>query len=149
MTSERRDEGLRIGPRLTIPASELAVETSRSGGPGGQNVNKVETRVTLRYAPATSRVLTPVQRERILDALASRLTGQGELVVHASRFRSQPRNLADARERLAELIRGALAPRKPRRATRPTRASKERRLAEKRRRARRKLDRRRDASEGG
>jgi ribosome-associated protein len=139
---------LRIGPRLTIPGSELGVETSRSGGPGGQNVNKVETKVTLRFKPAASRVLAPAELERLLSGLGGELNSAGELVVHARRFRSQARNLADARERLAERIRAAMAPRKQRRQTRPTRASRERRLGEKRHQARRKRERRPGGEEG-
>jgi ribosome-associated protein len=151
MAGERggRDQDLRIGPRLTIPASEIEVGFSRSGGPGGQNVNKVETKVTLRFAPAASRVLSPAERERLVQALGSRLSAAGELVVHASRFRRQARHLADARERLADWVRDALAPRKKRRATRPTKGSRERRLGAKRRQARRKQERRPGIDEVG
>jgi len=144
MASERsrRDQDLRIGPQLSIPASELEMETSRSGGPGGQNVNKVETKVTLRFRPAASRVLSAEQKERLVRSLQGRLNNAGELVVHASRFRSQARNLEDAHERLAELIRAALAPKRTRRPSRPTRASRERRLGAKRRKGQRKQQRR-------
>ena len=137
-----RGADLRIGPGLEIPAEELGFETTRSGGPGGQNVNKLETRVTLRFDVRGSRSLTEEQRANLLERLAGRINRAGELVVHASRFRSQARNLEDARERTAALIRAALAPRRRRRRTRPTRASKERRLADKRRRGERKRDRR-------
>ena len=140
MASERsrRDQHLRIGPQLSIPSGELEVETSRSGGPGGQNVNKVETKVTLRFRPDTSRVLSPVQKERLIRGLHGRLNNAGELVVHASRFRSQARNLEDACERLAEQVRAALAPKRTRRPSRPTRASRERRLGAKRRQGQQK-----------
>ena len=135
-----RDQDLRIGPRLTIPADELAFETSRSGGPGGQHVNKVETKVTLRWRPGASRVLS--------ERLAARLTRSGDLAVHASRYRSQSRNLEDARERLAGLVRAALAPVRQRKPTRPTRGSKERRLEAKRRRGETKRRRQRGGEEG-
>jgi ribosome-associated protein len=137
-----RGADLRIGPGLEIPADELGFETTRSGGPGGQNVNKVETRVTLRFDVRGSRVLTEEQRACLEQRLCGRMNRAGELVVHSSRYRSQARNLEDARERTADLIRAALAPRRRRRKTRPTRASKERRLTQKRRRGDTKRDRR-------
>ena len=143
-----RDQDLRIGPRLTIPADELAFETSRSGGPGGQHVNKVETKVTLRWRPGASRVLSDRQRALLTERLAARLTRSGDLAVHASRYRSQSRNLEDARERLAGLVRAALAPVRQRKPTRPTRGSKERRLEAKRRRGETKRRRQRGGEEG-
>jgi ribosome-associated protein len=125
-----------------LPHSELQVAYARSGGPGGQRVNKVETKVVLRFSVAQSRALDAAQRAGLLGRLAGRLTSTGELVVHASRFRERGRNEADARARLAAILRAALIPPKARRPTRPTRASKARRVAQKRLRSRAKHERR-------
>lgn len=138
-------EPLRVHSRLVIPPEELEVEFVRSGGPGGQNVNRRATQVILRFDVRRSRALGEARRARIERALPHRLTGAGELVVRSSRHREQRRNLEDARARLARLLAEALRPRRVRRATRPTRAAKERRLAEKRRRSEAKRRR----AEGG
>ncbi|HJP02628.1 MAG TPA: alternative ribosome rescue aminoacyl-tRNA hydrolase ArfB [Planctomycetota bacterium] len=135
-------EPLRVTSRLVIAPEELAVSFSRSGGPGGQNVNKVETRVTLRFHVANSPALSEPQRARALERLGARLTAEGELILSSSRTRQRARNLEDARERLAVLLREATAVRKPRRPTRPTRSSVRRRLEEKKRRSQTKRERR-------
>ncbi len=122
-------------PGLVIPGSELREQASRSGGPGGQHVNKTSTRVTLRWNAAESSALSAAQRARLLERLGRRLTREGEVVVHASDERSRARNRGLARERLADLVRAALAVRRPRRATRPSAGSRERRLDAKQRRA--------------
>ena len=125
--------GLRRG--LVIPAVELVERFSRSSGPGGQGVNTTDSRVELVFEPGTSSALTETQRERIATALAGRLVG-GRITVVASEHRSQLRNRAAARERLADLLRDGLAPPPPsRRATKPTRGSQQRRIEGKKRRA--------------
>ncbi len=104
-------------------------------------MNKASTRVTLRWSIARSAVLSKAQRARLREGLARRITRDGELVVHAGGERSRARNRALARERLASLVRAALAVRRPRRPTAPSPGSRERRLAAKRRRAERKRER--------
>jgi len=125
---------IRIGPQLSIPDEEITFETSRSPGPGGQNVNKVETRVTLLFDVAASPSLTEAQRRRIERHLDTRINREGVLRVTSSRHRSQIANRRAATERFVELLQAALRPRKRRKKTRPTRSSVERRLKEKARR---------------
>jgi len=121
-------ESLAVTARLTLPAEELSMRAVRSGGPGGQNVNKVATAVELRFDIKQSAALSEAQRERILGQLASRLVGDGVLLVRATEHREQGRNLEAARARLAALLKGALAVPKTRRATQPTRGSQRRRV---------------------
>jgi ribosome-associated protein len=128
-------EPLDVRGDLRIPADEIHETASRSSGPGGQHVNKTETRVTLRWNLAESRVLGEERRRRLLARLAGRLTNRGQLVVHAQRFRSRARNRALARERMAELVRDALRQQTPRVATRPSRSQRQRRLDGKRKRS--------------
>ena len=135
---------LRIDHRVTLPADELEETFLRVGGPGGHNVNKVASAVQLRFAAASSTVLTERAKARLLRLAGSRATGGGEIVIEASRSRSQARNREDARERLRDLVREALAPPPPpRRPTRPTRGSVERRLKAKANRSSVKAQRRR------
>lgn len=123
-----------VSSSLVIPAAELAERFSRSSGPGGQGVNTADSRVELSYDVAGSAVLSETQRDRLLDRLGPRLVG-GVVTVVASEHRTQLANRRTARERLATLLREALAPPpKPRRPTRPSRASRRRRVEEKRRR---------------
>ena len=113
--------GLRRG--LVVPAVELVERFSRSSGPGGQGVNTADSRVELVFEPGSSSALTSAQRERAVEALAGRLVG-GRLTIVASEHRSQLRNRAAARLRLADVLREALAPPPPaRRPTKPTRGS--------------------------
>lgn len=127
---------------LVVPAGELVERFSHASGPGGQGVNTADSRVQLSLDLGATSALTDRQRERALRELGDRLTGS-VLTVTASEHRSQRRNRAAARERLAALLRAALVPPRARRATKPTRGSRRRRLAAKRRRSEIKAQRRR------
>lgn len=127
-----------------VPEAELRERFSRSSGPGGQGVNTTDSRVELSFDLAASPGLPEPLRARALDRLIGRLVN-GVLTVTASEHRAQRANREAARERMAALLRAAIAPPpKRRRPTRPSRAAKERRLAEKKRRSQRKRDRRVD-----
>ena len=136
--------GLRVTDRITIPEDELRVAFARSGGPGGQNVNKVNSKVELRWTPATSIALGDADREYLMARLRSRLTNDGELLVTSERTRDQAKNRSDATAKLVAIVAAALFRPKKRRPTRPTRGSKERRIGEKKHRAEIKKSRRYD-----
>ena len=126
--SEGYHEGLRVDARIHIPEAELNESFMRASGPGGQNVNKVATAVELRFDVRGSPSLSSPVRRRLERLAGRRLTKEGVLVIRADRFRTQEMNRTEARERLADLIREAATPPKPRIATKPTKASRERRL---------------------
>lgn len=117
---------LDVRPGLVITGSELEETASRSSGPGGQNVNKTSTRVTLRWNVRTSVSISEAQRRRILDRLSSRITLGGELLVHAQAHRNRPRNRELARGRMSELVRDALLVQRKRVATKPSAGSRRR-----------------------
>jgi len=128
------ENDVRVNAALVIPAAELSWRFSRSSGPGGQGVNTADSRVELMWDAGASTVFSPVQRERLIDRLGSRLV-DGMLTIAASEHRAQLRNRDAARARLAALVAEAVRPpAPPRRATRPTRGSTERRLQAKQRR---------------
>jgi ribosome-associated protein len=134
--------GLEVMPGLRIPESELQVRRTRSGGAGGQNVNKVSTRIQLSFDVLQSAVLSEVQKRRILTRLATRIDKRGVLRVTSQAERTQARNEARARQRLVELLQTALRQRRRRVATRPPRTAAERRVEAKKQRAEVKRKRR-------
>jgi ribosome-associated protein len=125
-------DDLVVTPRVTIPGGELAIAFSRSGGPGGQNVNKVASKVELRWNPTTSAALGGDERAWLLERLKTRLTGDGTLIVTSTKTRDQLKNRDDATSKLALIVRAALDRPKPRKPTKVSRGAKRRRVADKR-----------------
>jgi ribosome-associated protein len=122
---------LAVAAGVEIPDHELSVSFLRASGPGGQHVNKVATAVQLRYDLEHSQVLSDAAKLRLRRLSGRRLTAEGAILILARNHRSQERNRREAEERLADLIRRALAAPKARRPTKPTRAARERRLEQK------------------
>ena len=124
------------------PFRELQFSFARSSGPGGQNVNKVESKAVLRWDVGASRALPAALRARFKVRYARRINAEGVFMLTSQRHRERERNVADCIAKLTALLAEVAVPEKPRRPTRPTRGSKERRLAGKRHEARRKAERR-------
>ena len=141
------NSGIELAPGVTIDENKLRLQYARSSGPGGQNVNKVASAVQLSFDVRHSPSLPQAVRMALMGLAGSRLSNAGVLVITARQHREQERNRADARARLAELIRKAATPPKPRRPTKIPRASKRQRLDGKKHRARRKQDRARPVPE--
>jgi ribosome-associated protein len=138
---------LRITETLSIPDEELSWSYARSGGPGGQNVNKVSSKAVLRWDVGASPSLPEEVKARLRARQRRRITTEGELVMSSQRYRDQERNRQDCLEKLCEMVRAATVAPKARKKKRPTRASKERRLAEKRHRSAAKSTRRKPTGE--
>jgi ribosome-associated protein len=139
MTTRR---AVRVSAAIEIPASEIHLSYARSGGPGGQNVNKVSSKAVLRFDLGASPSIPEPARERALRVLAARLTREGELILTSDRYRDQGRNREDVLERLGEILAAAVKRPRRRKPTRPSAGAVERRLVAKHHRAKRKLDRR-------
>jgi ribosome-associated protein len=135
-------KAIEVAPGVVVPAAAIRMSVSRSSGPGGQNVNKVASKVELRVDLADVVGLSEAALTRLRHLAAPRTDAEGLLLVTSQLTRDQPRNLEDAREKVRALVARALVKPKPRRPTRPSRAAKERRLAGKRHRAERKQGRR-------
>ena len=138
---------VQINERVEIPDSELTFRYSRSSGPGGQNVNKVATKVTLLFPVIDSAALTDEQKSRLAQRLANRISRDGLLHVTSERHRTRSANQRDAVQRFAALVAEALTPPKTRHATRIPSSSKRRRLERKRRQSEKKRLRERPAIE--
>jgi ribosome-associated protein len=130
-----------IADGLEIPDEELDFATSRSGGPGGQNVNKLETKVTLRFDLGSSPSLSEEQKARLRERLATRITKNGVLHISSQRHRTQAANREAAVARFAELVGEGLQEEAPRKPTKVPRAVKRRRLDDKRRQSLKKRQR--------
>jgi ribosome-associated protein len=132
---------LRINHRIAIPASELHFTFVRSSGPGGQNVNKVNSKAQLRWCVVASGVLPDDVRSRILGRYSRRINDRGELILTSQRYRDQGRNVADCLAKLREMVAVAAVPPVRRKKTKPTRGAKETRLRDKREKSEKKRQR--------
>lgn len=134
---------LTVGSRVAIPDDEFTLTFARSSAPGGQNVNKVNSKAVLRWHLMGSPNLPQDIRERFCATFGSRITVDGDVVISSEAHRDQGRNIQDCKDKLAAMLQAVLVPPKPRKKTRPTRGSVQRRLTEKSVNAQKKGDRRR------
>ena len=135
---------IQVTDRIGVPRSELVYRASRSGGAGGQHVNKTSTKIELLWDFQRSGAIDDAQKDRVRKKLAARIDSEGNVRVVAGNRRSQLQNRVAAEERLVKLVRDAMHEPRKRRATAPTKASKERRLESKKQHGQKKANRRRD-----
>ena len=137
---------LRINHSIAIPESDIEFTFARSGGPGGQNVNKVNSKAVLRWRVTGSAHLPHGVRTRFVERFHNRITTDGDLVLHSQKYRDQGRNVADCLDRLREMILSVVAPPIKRRPTKPSKRARQRRLDSKRRNSEKKQSRRKPQS---
>jgi len=130
-----------INNRLKVPLKELNFSFARSGGPGGQNVNKVNTKATLHWAVQKCESLPQEVRDRFVEKFRRRINNDGQVVIHSQRFRDQGRNVADCTNKLRDMIAEAAIRPTVRKKTKPTKGSNRRRLASKAQRSEKKQNR--------
>jgi len=140
-------ESLVVRPGITVPERELEWTAVRASGPGGQNVNKVSSKVELRFDFENSSAFGAAVKARLRSLAQHRLDSDGRILIVSQVTRNQPQNLEDARQRLAELIARALVAPKPRRPTKPSRAAKRRRVNDKRVNSQKKQSRARHSND--
>ncbi len=131
-----------ITDKIHIPDHEITLTFSRSAGPGGQNVNKVNSKVSLSWSPENSSALPLEVIARFLQKYASKITMDGRIVIISMSSRDQGANILLCKEKLAKMLQSVLVPPKPRRPTKPTKGSKERRLKSKKQQSQTKENRR-------
>ncbi len=131
-----------VSPTIAVPQREFRFSYARSSGPGGQNVNKVNSKVQLSWTPAESSALPSDVLQRLLDQQRNRVNKAGELLITSERYRDRERNVSDCVEKLRQMLLRASRRPTPRKPTKPTRGSKERRLRDKRVRSQTKSHRR-------
>jgi ribosome-associated protein len=141
-SAEPSPVALVVNNRLRIPREEFEFTFARSSGPGGQNVNKVNSKALLRWAVAATPSLPEPVRERFLTHYRNRITAEGDVLISSQRFRDQARNVEDCLDKLREMLAAVVAPPTRRKRTRPTRASVKRRLESKRHKSEKKQNRR-------
>ena len=133
-----------INARLTIADSEMQILHARSSGPGGQNVNKVNSKVTLRWSPKRCPGLNEGWRNRFIARFSNRINRDGLLVLHSEKYRDQPRNIEDVRQKLTQMLLETQSAPKKRRPTKPSKNSQRRRMDNKTKHSQKKQNRRKD-----